>query len=180
MEFWSAFNNSRLNNWSIRRQRYVNKVCKAKLNWKVFNPTKALHLIIRCGRVVTDLSKFWFREENLWRPTRWIHIDALHINLSYWPMDQSLKFSRKNIENWRFWKTQFFWVGHFGFFFSIFFALSPWKSVKVSCVARMGRNFYDYPGFHPKTTHPKHSWGSVVWHTFLKPYYRISSLYSFF
>ena len=24
---------------------------------------------------------------------------------------------KKNIENWRFWKTTFFWVGHFAFFF---------------------------------------------------------------
>ena len=29
-----------------------------------------------------------------------------------------MKFSLKNIENWRFWKMTFFWVGHFGFFFS--------------------------------------------------------------
>ena len=27
----------------------------------------------------------------------------------------------KNIENWGNWRTQFFWVGHFGFFFKIFF-----------------------------------------------------------
>jgi hypothetical protein len=26
------------------------------------------------------------------------------------------KIFTKNLENWRFWKTQFFWVGHFGFF----------------------------------------------------------------
>ena len=29
-----------------------------------------------------------------------------------------MKFSQKNIENWRFWKTHFFWVGHFEFCFS--------------------------------------------------------------
>ena len=29
------------------------------------------------------------------------------------------------------------------------FASSPWKAVKVSWVARMERNFDDYPGFHP-------------------------------
>ena len=37
-----------------------------------------------------------------------------------------MKFSWKNIENWRNWKTQFFWVGHFEFFLSkkkIFFCL---------------------------------------------------------
>ena len=27
-----------------------------------------------------------------------------------------MKISKKNIENWRNWKTQFFWVGHFEFF----------------------------------------------------------------
>ena len=32
------------------------------------------------------------------------------------PTNQSLKFLKKNIENWRFWKSQFFWVGHFNFF----------------------------------------------------------------
>ena len=33
------------------------------------------------------------------------HIDALRINLSYWPKDQSCSISRKNIQNWWFWKT---------------------------------------------------------------------------
>ena len=37
-------------------------------------------------------------------------------------------------------------------FLQKFFASSPIKSVEVSWVARMGRNFYDYPGFQPKTT----------------------------
>ena len=32
-------------------------------------------------------------------------------------MDQSMKFSLKNIENWRSWKMRFFWVGHRDFFF---------------------------------------------------------------
>ena len=40
-----------------------------------------------------------------------------------------MKFSRKNIKNWRFWKTQFFWVGHFEFFFSK-------KNLMVSLVSR--------------------------------------------
>ena len=66
-----------------------------------------------------------------------------------WKGSKIMKFSRKNIENWLFWKTQFFWVGHFGLFFQFFFALSPWKSVKVSKLARIGRNFDDYPGFQP-------------------------------
>ena len=43
-----------------------------------------------------------------------------------------MKFSWKNIENWRSWKMSFFWVGHFEFFFSkkkncfIFF---QWKNL---------------------------------------------------
>ena len=31
-------------------------------------------------------------------------------------------------------------------------AKSPWKSVNIYRVARMGQNFDDYPGFQPKTT----------------------------
>ena len=34
-----------------------------------------------------------------------------------------MKFSQNFFENWRFWKTQFFWVGHSDFFFQIFFSL---------------------------------------------------------
>ena len=32
----------------------------------------------------------------------------------------------------------------------IFFASSPWKLVNIYRLARMGRNFDDYPGFQPK------------------------------
>jgi hypothetical protein len=32
----------------------------------------------------------------------------------------------------------------------------PWKQVKVYWLARMGRNFDDYPGLQPKITPPKH------------------------
>ena len=63
-----------------------------------------------------------------------------------------MKFSQKNIENWRFWKTSFFWVGHFEFFFSkiFFFATSQWKSVNIYRIFwRIFRNFDDYPGFQP-------------------------------
>ena len=51
------------------------------------------------------------------RPYTLSHINALRINQSYQPKDQSMKFSWKNIENWRSWKMRFFWVGHFDFFF---------------------------------------------------------------
>ena len=45
----------------------------------------------------------------------------------------------KNIENWQFWKTQFFWVGWFDFFFQyFFFASSPWKLVTNFVLERMG------------------------------------------
>ena len=59
----------------------------------------------------------------------------------------------KNIENWRNWKTQFFWVGHFEFFFWIiifFFASSPWKLVANYVLEWMGLNFYFYDGLQPK------------------------------
>ena len=59
---------------------------------------------------------------SLW-PYRLSHINALCINLSYSPKDQSLKFLRKN---------KFFWVGHFFFFFQFFwFASFPWISVNM-------------------------------------------------
>ena len=66
-----------------------------------------------------------------------------------------MKFSQKNIENWRSWKMSFFLVGHFEFLFfkkKIFFASSQWKSVKVYRIARVFRNFDDYPGFQPEPT----------------------------
>ena len=56
---------------------------------------------------------------SLWRtasqPYKLSHTNALCINQFYKPKDQSMKFSWKNIENWRSWKM-FFWVGHFDFF----------------------------------------------------------------
>jgi hypothetical protein len=33
------------------------------------------------------------------------------------------KIFTKNIENWKFEETQFFWIGHFDFFFATFFFL---------------------------------------------------------
>ena len=43
--------------------------------------------------------------QKAWQPYyRLTYINALHINLSYSPKDQSLKFLQKNIENWRSWK----------------------------------------------------------------------------
>ena len=55
-----------------------------------------------------------------------------------------MKFSRKNFENWRFWKISFFSVGHFEIFFSKKkkkIASFSCKMAKVSWLARMGQNF---------------------------------------
>ena len=58
-----------------------------------------------------------------WWPYRLSHINALRINLSYLPKDQSLRFSRKNTENWSSWGMTFFWFLVIGFFkiFVLFF-----------------------------------------------------------
>ena len=48
------------------------------------------------------------------------------INLYYWPKDQSLSILRKNIENWRFWKTFFI----------------PWKALKGFQPMRSWANTY--------------------------------------
>ena len=55
-----------------------------------------------------------------------------------------MKFSQKNIENWRFWKLTFYWVGHFEFFFSrkiIFFCFIPMKISHKLCVRIDGTQF---------------------------------------
>jgi hypothetical protein len=60
----------------------------------------------------------------VYQPYRLSHINTLRINQSYEPEDQSIKVLRKKFEKWRFWKTPFFWVGHFEFFFWIFFCFA--------------------------------------------------------
>ena len=56
----------------------------------------------------------------------------------------------------KYWQLgEFFWVGNFDFFLTIFFASSQWKSVNIYRIARIFRifqNLDDYPGFQPKTT----------------------------
>ena len=74
------------------------------------------------------------------------HIRAFHMDLSYKPKDQSLKFWQKNIENWRLWKSQFFWVGYFEYFYN-FFSSSPPKSGTNYGVESMGLNFHDNQTF---------------------------------
>ena len=56
---------------------------------------------------------FVFTSDSLTTIPRLSLINVLYINLSYSPKDQSLKFWRKNIENWGSLKNS---VGHFGFF----------------------------------------------------------------
>ena len=58
-----------------------------------------------------------------------------------------MKFCRKNFENWRFFESAILI-----FFSRFFFYSSLFKSVTIYEVPRMGRNFDDYPGFHPPQT----------------------------
>ena len=44
----------------------------------------------------------------------------------------------KNIENWRFWKSQFFWAGHFGIFFQIFFFLLSYHKNQSKYLGKQG------------------------------------------
>ena len=55
-----------------------------------------------------------------------------------------MKFLRKNIENWRNWKTQFFWVGHFGFVFSKknLFCFIPMKISQSVLSSKDGSKFW--------------------------------------
>ena len=61
-----------------------------------------------------------------------------------------LCFSWKFFENWRFWKFQFFWVGHFEFFFQKkrdFFCFFPIK-ISPNLHGRMdGSKFWCFPWF---------------------------------
>ena len=74
------------------------------------------------------------------RPYRLSHTNALRINEFYSPKDRCMKFSQKNIENWRFWKMTFFWVGHFEFHFfkkNFFFPSSQQKLAHIYRIARI-------------------------------------------
>ena len=54
----------------------------------------------------------------------------------------------KYIENWQFWKSQFYWVGgHFDFFSKIFFCFIPMK-ISPNLYGRMdGSKFWCFPWF---------------------------------
>ena len=64
--------------------------------------------------------------------------------------DRSQRFSRKNFENWRFWKMSFFWVSHFEFFFlkkKKKFCFIPMK-ISLNLYGRMdGSKFWCFPWF---------------------------------
>ena len=104
------------------------------------------------------------------RPYRLSHFNVLRIIQSYLPEDQSIKFSQKNNENWRFWKTQFFWVGLFDFFFdkNNFFASSPPNLVTNHVLEWLGLHFYDYDGLQPRITPPKHFSRQCINHIWIK------------
>ena len=66
-----------------------------------------------------------------------------------------MKFSRKKNSELAELENEFFLFGHFDFFlfqkkkcFVFSYEKQPW----LYRLARMGRNFDDYPGFQPKTT----------------------------
>ena len=112
----------------------------------------------------------------------------LHHVHSKWPTQKNRVFQNrqfsiffcenaKAIENWRFWKTLFFWVGHFQFSFKSFFSIIPMKNVKVYWLARMGQNFDDYSNFQPKITHPKHFSRQCKSVTFLILFWNIFPIY---
>ena len=96
-------------------------------------------------------TPFLSLRQTAWWPYRLSHINALCINLSYSPQGPIPKIFGKRYWELEELKISGFWVGHFSKNIT-FFSSSPWKSVKVSWVARMGPNFNDYPGFQPKTT----------------------------
>ena len=53
--------------------------------------------------------------------------------------DQSIKSLKINIENWRFWKSQFFWVGHFELFKkkkTYIFSVIPMKTSQSLLVSK--------------------------------------------
>ena len=101
-----------------------------------------------------------------WWSYRLSHIDAICINLSYSPKNQSVKFSRKNIENWGYLKNSVFLGRPFWKFFckkKIASFLS--KSVTNQRVPWMGLNFYYHHDFQKKGGHRimKHTVPSVIW-----------------
>ena len=87
------------------------------------------------------------------RPNKLSYIDGLHINQSYLAKNQSVKFSRKNFKNWRFWKTAIlknrpFWI----FFLGIFFFCFILMKISANLYGRLdGSKFWRFPWFPAKS-----------------------------
>ena len=74
----------------------------------------------------------------VWRPYQLSHIDALSINLFYWPKDQSHSILPKILRISGFRKNVFFLIGHFGFFY----LLNPMKSRQMFLGSKNGSKFW--------------------------------------
>ena len=115
-------------------------------------------------------SHFLSSRRTSWQPYRLSHIDALHINLSYWPKDQSLKFSQKKIEIWRFWKTLFLFESALWtlFFKKNIFCLISMKVHQRSLDIKDGTIFGWLPWFLAKN-HPPQTFQPPVYYVSLFP-----------
>ena len=128
--------------WTLNCQWAQNQP-KSQILYKIISPSN-LHSGVQCLVWVQKCSHVWLDQNfdpslltnKLWLvfmgkkqkflslcrttslPYRLSYINALRINQFYKPKDQLMKVSQKIIENWRFWKTLFFWVGHFESLFS--------------------------------------------------------------
>ena len=85
------------------------------------------------------------------QPYRLSHINALRIDQSYWPKDQSSKFAQTFFENWRFWKLSFFESVILDFFCFI-----PMKIGQRVLGIKDGSKFWLLPWFPVKNDSPKH------------------------
>ena len=97
------------------------------IDWCERHSCSSTYMVVRLSEVSDKkqpktqkmhFCQFLSLRQTVSQPYRLNHINVLCINQSYWPKDQSMKFSQKKIVNWRFWKTHFFWVGNFEILFS--------------------------------------------------------------
>ena len=102
------------------RESSGNGPCVIRINWWKGHQCGSTCMVIRLSTVTSKTSKNAFFvflacfRAYVGQPDD--HIATSMPFPSIFPSHQSLKFSLKNIENWRNWKTQFFWVSHFEFF----------------------------------------------------------------
>ena len=102
------------------------------LSWPSLAVRRKLKKVVKTQRCIFTLHLSL--PQTAWRWYRLSHINVFCINLFYSPKEQSLKFSRKNIENWQNWKSQFFLL-HFYSNQSQFMGYQGWD---------------DYPDFQQK------------------------------